>query len=139
MSEPPKLCYIARVLGVAGPAAFQRRFTQALITEGVQVDFDWRAFPYDAALVIGATRDLRALWQIRKRGIPILQRLNGMNWIHRRRRTGLRHALRAELNNGLLRIIRDRFLIDVHQYNKIQGVPITKSELKDHAKMLLDN
>jgi len=45
-----------------------------------------------------------------------------------------------EINNGQLsRIIRDRFLIDVYQYNKIQGVPITKSELKDHAKMLLDN
>lgn len=45
-----------------------------------------------------------------------------------------------EINNGQLsRIIRDRFLIDVHQYNKIQGVPITKSELKDHAKVLLDN
>jgi 2-oxoglutarate ferredoxin oxidoreductase subunit alpha len=47
-------------------------------------------------------------------------------------------VLIPEINNGQLsRIIRDRFLIEVHQYNKIQGVPITKSELKDHAKMLL--
>jgi glycosyltransferase involved in cell wall biosynthesis len=35
--------------------------------------------------------------------LPILQRLDGMNWIHRRRRTGLRHYFRAEANNLLLR------------------------------------
>lgn len=48
------------------------------------------------------------LWRARSGGTPILQRLNGMNWVHRRRRTGLRHFLRAELNNALLRLIRDR-------------------------------
>jgi glycosyltransferase involved in cell wall biosynthesis len=31
-----------------------------------------------------------------------------MNWIHRRLRTGARHFLRAELNNWLLRLIRNR-------------------------------
>jgi len=36
-----------------------------------------------------------------------------------------------EINNGqLARMIRDRFNIAVIQYNKIQGVPISKSELK---------
>jgi glycosyltransferase involved in cell wall biosynthesis len=40
--------------------------------------------------------------------LPILQRLDGMNWIHRRRRTGLRHYLRAEANNLLLRWVRSR-------------------------------
>jgi glycosyltransferase involved in cell wall biosynthesis len=32
-----------------------------------------------------------------------------MNWIHRRLRTGLRHYLRAEASNLLLRTVRDRF------------------------------
>ncbi|MEZ4824774.1 MAG: 2-oxoacid:acceptor oxidoreductase subunit alpha [Bacteroidia bacterium] len=37
-----------------------------------------------------------------------------------------------EINNGQLsRVIRDKFLLPVVQYNKIQGVPITHSELKD--------
>ncbi|MEZ4773536.1 MAG: 2-oxoacid:acceptor oxidoreductase subunit alpha [Bacteroidia bacterium] len=37
-----------------------------------------------------------------------------------------------EINNGQLsKVIRDKFLIDAAQFNKIQGIPITHSELKD--------
>jgi 2-oxoglutarate ferredoxin oxidoreductase subunit alpha len=44
-----------------------------------------------------------------------------------------------ELNNGQLsRVIRDHFLIPVLQYNKIQGVPITRSELKDFCRQVLE-
>ncbi|MDX2250336.1 MAG: 2-oxoacid:acceptor oxidoreductase subunit alpha [Bacteroidia bacterium] len=40
-----------------------------------------------------------------------------------------------EINNGQLsKVIRDKYLIDVVQYNKIQGVPITHSELKEFVK-----
>lgn len=44
-----------------------------------------------------------------------------------------------ELNNGQLsRAIRDHYLIPVLQYNKIQGVPITSSELKDFCRQVLE-
>ncbi|NND06248.1 MAG: 2-oxoacid:acceptor oxidoreductase subunit alpha [Saprospiraceae bacterium] len=44
-----------------------------------------------------------------------------------------KHVLIPELNNGQLSsLIRDKYLIDVKQYNKIQGMPISKSEL-EHA------
>ncbi len=43
-----------------------------------------------------------------------------------------------EINNGQLsKIIREEFLIEVEQYNKIQGVPITKGELITVVKQLL--
>ena len=43
-----------------------------------------------------------------------------------------------EINNGQLsKIIRDEFLIDVIQYNKIQGVPIMKAELAYAVKEVL--
>jgi 2-oxoglutarate ferredoxin oxidoreductase subunit alpha len=43
-----------------------------------------------------------------------------------------------EINNGqLCRIVRDKYLIDVQQYNKIQGVPIQKQELYDFVKQFL--
>lgn len=43
-----------------------------------------------------------------------------------------------EINNGqLCKIIRDEFLVEVEQFNKIQGVPITKYELLDFAKNIL--
>ncbi|MDZ7605797.1 MAG: 2-oxoacid:acceptor oxidoreductase subunit alpha [Cyclobacteriaceae bacterium] len=41
------------------------------------------------------------------------------------------HVLIPEINNGqLIKLIRDKFLIDAKGYNKIKGTPITKNELK---------
>ncbi len=41
------------------------------------------------------------------------------------------HVLIPEINNGqLIKLIRDRYLIDAKGYNKIKGTPITKNELK---------
>lgn len=40
------------------------------------------------------------------------------------------HVLVPEINNGqLVKIIRDQYLVDAKGYNKIMGVPITKTEL----------
>jgi glycosyltransferase involved in cell wall biosynthesis len=45
-----------------------------------------------------------------------------MNWIHRRRRTGWRHFLRAEMANGMLRLTRDRLSTGViYQSQFAQG------------------
>jgi 2-oxoglutarate ferredoxin oxidoreductase subunit alpha len=43
-----------------------------------------------------------------------------------------------EINNGqLIKIIRDQYLIDAKGYNKIMGVPITKTELVQKLKEML--
>lgn len=43
-----------------------------------------------------------------------------------------------EINNGqLIKIIRDQFMVDAIAYNKIMGVPITKSELVDFIASML--
>jgi 2-oxoglutarate ferredoxin oxidoreductase subunit alpha len=47
-------------------------------------------------------------------------------------------VLIPEINNGqLLKIIRDIYLIDAKGYNKIMGVPITKTELVEEIKKML--
>jgi 2-oxoglutarate ferredoxin oxidoreductase subunit alpha len=39
-------------------------------------------------------------------------------------------VLIPEINNGqLVRIIRDQYFIDAKAYNKVMGIPITKTEL----------
>jgi glycosyltransferase involved in cell wall biosynthesis len=86
--------------------SFQGRLAAGLEQRGVEVVYDLALRPLDAALVIGGTRDLPGLWRLRRSGIPLVQRLNGMNWIHRHRRTGLRHFLRAEYGNLTLAAIR---------------------------------
>jgi glycosyltransferase involved in cell wall biosynthesis len=59
-------------------------------------------------LVIGGTRQLAGLRKARARGVPVVQRLDGMNWLHRRTRTGWRHWARAQIGNRLLTTIRNR-------------------------------
>ena len=47
-------------------------------------------------------------------------------------------VLIPEINNGQLsKLIREKFLIEVLQYNKIQGVPISQSELKGFVNQIL--
>ena len=49
-----------------------------------------------------------------------------------------KQVLIPEINNGqLIKIIRDQFLIDAKAYNKIMGVPITKTELVMKMRELL--
>lgn len=82
--------------------------TAGLEARGVRVTHQARDRDCQAVLVIGGTRDLAGLRQARRRGIPIVQRLNGMNWLHWRTKTGLRHFVRAEYGNWLLDLIRTR-------------------------------
>jgi 2-oxoglutarate/2-oxoacid ferredoxin oxidoreductase subunit alpha len=47
-------------------------------------------------------------------------------------------VLIPELNNGqLVKIIRDAYLVDAEGYNKIMGIPFTKTELVDKIKEML--
>lgn len=49
-----------------------------------------------------------------------------------------KHILIPELNNGqLIKIIRDKYLVDAIAYNKIKGVPITRTELVSAIREVL--
>jgi glycosyltransferase involved in cell wall biosynthesis len=91
--------------------SFQYKLADGLRARGLQVCQDLSDTPYQAVLVIGGTRDLAGLWHARRQGIPVVQRLDGMNWLHRLagiRQDGWRHYLRAEYGNRLLGLIRSR-------------------------------
>ncbi len=106
-----RICLVPKLSGAGGPASFQGKLAAGLIRRGIEVCYDLDDRPYDAVLVIAGTRRLFPLWQARQRGVRIVHRLDGLNWIHRRRRTSLRHFLRSEVNNRILASIR-RFLAD---------------------------
>jgi len=47
-------------------------------------------------------------------------------------------VLVPEINNGqLVKIIRDKYLVDAKSFNKIMGIPITKGEIVDVVKKML--
>jgi glycosyltransferase involved in cell wall biosynthesis len=108
MSRPRRLCLVARIPGVAGPASFQRRLASGLAARGIEVSYSLRDHPYDAVLVNGGTRTLAGLTRAKRMGIPVLQRLDGINWIHRKLHTGARHYLRSEMANMIMAWTRRR-------------------------------
>ncbi len=109
-----RVCIVPRVRGIGGMVSFRDRLKAVFERWGIQVTQELEDFPYQAVLVIGGTRQLLGLWKARQRGIPVVQRLDGMNWLHRlppapnRPRFSLRHILRAELANLNLALIRRR-------------------------------
>jgi hypothetical protein len=103
--------------------SFRYKLCTGLAARGIEVTHDLSDKPYQAVLVIGGTRQLGKLWRAHRQGIPVVQRLDGMNWLHRaagtpRFSTGLRHYIRAEYGNAILSFIR-RHLADrlVYQSN----------------------
>ncbi len=103
-----RICLVPRMHGVGGMVSFSYKLAAGLQQRGFQVVYDFKDTPYSSVLVIGGTRDLVGLWRARSSGARIVQRLNGMNWLQRVHRTGLRHFLRSEYGNFLLRLIRGR-------------------------------
>ena len=104
----PCICLTPKVSGVGGMVSFRLRLAAGLSQRGVEVCEDLQDERSKAVLVIGGTRQLVELWRAKKRGARIVQRLDGMNWLHRMRRVTLRHFLRAEYGNWLLSFIRSR-------------------------------
>jgi len=89
--------------------SFRHKLTAGLARRNVEVCDDLADDPYQAVLIIGGTRNVAGLWRARLRGIPVVQRLDGINWLHRLHGLGsgnLRHYLRAEYGNLNLRTIR---------------------------------
>jgi glycosyltransferase involved in cell wall biosynthesis len=113
VQNSPKICLVPKLSGLGGMVSFQRRLTKGLQSHGVEVSNDLNDDSHDAVLVVGGTRHLYRLWQTNKKRIPIIQRLDGMNWLHRVQSSRLRHYLRAEYGNLILRIIRNQLANDI--------------------------
>jgi glycosyltransferase involved in cell wall biosynthesis len=96
---------------MGGVGSFRLKFAQGLKSRGIEVTHDLDEPNIDFILLLAGTRNLLGLYRARKRGIPIIQRLDGINWVQRKRLTSLRYHLRAEYGNAALAFIR-RFLAD---------------------------
>jgi glycosyltransferase involved in cell wall biosynthesis len=106
--KTPRVCLIPKLTGLGGMVSFQAKLAGGLAKRGIEVCYSLKDQPFDAILVIGGTRELMELSKARRAGIRIVHRLDGMNWLHRRTRTGIKHYLRAEYGNFILRTIRSR-------------------------------
>ena len=103
-----KICVVPQVQGTGGMASFRLKFEQGLKARNIEVthDLDDKS---DAVLVIAGTRFLLDLKRIRQRGIRVVQRLDGVNWVQRVKWSGVKYTVRAEYGNLMLALIRNRF------------------------------
>jgi glycosyltransferase involved in cell wall biosynthesis len=103
-----QICITPFVQGTGGMASFRLKFEQGLRSCGIDVTHDLDD-PSDAVLVIAGTRRLGPLWRARRRGIRIVQRLDGVNWVQRVKWSGVKYTVRAEYGNLMLAFIRNNF------------------------------
>ena len=103
-----EICITPFVKVSGGMASFRLKFEEGLKSRGIEVTYDLSA-KSDAMLVIAGTRNLWQLYRARRRGIRIVQRLDGINWVQRVRWTGPKYHIRAEYGNAMLALIRNRF------------------------------
>ena len=101
-----RICIVPEVC-TGGMATFRLKFEDGLRKRGIDVTHN-PGEESDAVLVIGGTRHLLPFWKAKQRGLRIVQRLDGINWVHRKRNTGLKHFLRAEYGNFIVSLIRKR-------------------------------
>jgi len=117
-----RICIVPRVEGLAGVASFRLKFENGLRARGIDVT-NKLSQQADAILVLAGTKNLFPLWRASRRsGTRIVQRLDGVNWVHRVRWAGLRYTIRAIYGNANLSFIRGR-LADriIYQSNFIKN------------------
>lgn len=102
----PRICLVPNVSGTGGMVSFKHKLSTGLSERGIEVSYDLADGSCQAVLIIGGTRQLAALWRFKHKGVRLVQRLDGINWIQRKRSTGLRHFVRAEMGNLLQSGIR---------------------------------
>jgi glycosyltransferase involved in cell wall biosynthesis len=106
MQKKSTICLVPKLEGIGGMVSFQGKLVEGFSQIGIDVCYEPQKNDIDAILVIGGTRHLHRLWSAKQNGIRIVQRLDGMNWIHRVINTGRQHWFKAEYGNMNLRLIR---------------------------------
>lgn len=100
------ICILPHKLGLGGPASFQSAMISVLKERGVDVTHDPSDPAISAILLFGSAQRLEAVKRAQRTGIRVVQRLNGMNWVHRKKFTGVRHFIKAEFGNMKLSYVR---------------------------------
>ena len=91
--------------GSGGPGSFQTRFEEFLKHNNWQVSYAGGKHQPDIVFVVGGTRKIGWLLKMKRRRIPIIYRLDGINWLHRKTKTGLKKFILSETRNWINKLI----------------------------------
>jgi glycosyltransferase involved in cell wall biosynthesis len=102
----PQICLVPKLEGLGGMVSFQAKFINGLVQRDIPYTFNITDPHNTAILVIGGTRQLHKLRAAKRNGARIIQRLDGINWLHKVEKTPLKLYLRSEISNRILAFIR---------------------------------
>ena len=101
-----EICLLPELKGMGGPVSFSRWMIKGLEERGIKVSHDPQSPSCKVILLNGGMSRMDKLWLAKRRGVKIVQRLNGMNWLHKKGSKFSRYYWRAEFNNWVLSTIR---------------------------------
>jgi len=88
-------------------ASFRLKIERALQARHVEFVHD-PSQTADAILLIAGSRHVLPLWRAKRRGVRLVQRLDGLNWVQRARWNGIRYEMRALYGNTIMNLYRRR-------------------------------
>lgn len=92
-----------------GPGNFQVRLEMHLKDLGWRVVYPEDKVLPEVILVVGGTKKINWLWACKRKGVRIVHRLDGMNWLHRIQPVSFHEKLHKEIINRILTFIRNHF------------------------------
>ncbi len=101
--------------GKGGPGSFQTRFEKTLANLGWKLAYARTSETSSIIFIVGGTRKLIWLLKMKMKGIPIVFRLDGINWLHKKKKFHLKNYTYAEIRNFLNKIIH-AFIADYVVY-----------------------
>ena len=85
--------------GGGGPGSFQIKFEKELQKNGWKVTYAKDNPRPDMVFIVGGTRKLAWLFKMKRKGVPVIYRLDGISWLHRKNKVSIKHYIRAEIMN----------------------------------------
>jgi glycosyltransferase involved in cell wall biosynthesis len=101
--------------GHGGPGSFQERISKELANNGWTVTYPSSTHTPDLVFIIGGTRKLFWLIKLKLKKVPIVLRLDGINWLHRKKSIKSAKYLKAEIQNVILKVLH-AFIADYIVY-----------------------
>ena len=95
--------------GESGPGSFQSRFETILNSNGHRIVYPSDSVKPDVILVVGGTKRIVWLHRMRERGVNVIYRLDGINWLHRKTKVSIKKWLIAEYRNWNNKLIHAFF------------------------------
>ena len=91
--------------GAGGPGSFQVRFERELKAKGYKIAYKGNDLIPDIIFVVGGTKKVIWLALMRLKRVPVLYRLDGIGWLHKKKKVSLKHFWLGEFRNILSKSI----------------------------------